>query len=300
MAAEGVDTSVRVSEYRASVLNQQDLDRRMCLAPTDILKWMQAARQDYPWIGPGYRQLSLVEPAMTRRMIVASQMVRTVAPGALAAAVDRAVTVRCEVGAIGKTSVEFRYKVFFDGELACTGCTNMINVAGPPGSLKPSPLPEALRGLASPQAEGEDRAMLQAGLRALPEAPPAGAYRCPLDIRFSDEDVNKHANHSAMARFFDDAKEQLLLDEAADPRLRQLAGQRMTAILVSYAAESRALDSCEVAVAAAADGTALDVWVTRLKAGRYGSAPGLIARGRIVLGGGQLDDYPGAQAASKL
>jgi len=297
LSQEQVDTKVRIREYRTASLNQQDLDRNFSLATTHIFKWMQAARMDLPWMGPGYRYLGWLEPQMPRRLLVGSQMIRTVRPGILSTAIDNEVRVSCEIGAIGKTSIEFRYQVFFGQSLAATGCTTMIVVGGTPGNLKPTPVPEAIRGLASAEGD-EDRKFLLASLDALPKAPSSGAYSLPVVVRYSDEDINKHANHSAMARFFEDAKETILADESADPVLRLLAGMELSAVMISYAAEARALDSCEVKVSSSEG--ALDMWVLRTSENRWGGKPGLIARGRVLVGGGTLQDSELLRTQSKM
>merc|ERR1719350_822339 len=214
-----------------------------------------------PWMGAGYRFLSLLEPRIPRRMLVASQILRMEHPGVLTEVVGREVTTSVEIGAIGRTSIEFRYRIFFGEDLACTGCTTMIVASGEPGHLKPSPVPEALRSLAKPDG-GEDREFLAEGLASLAKLPPAGAYAVPMTVRFSDEDYNKHANHSAMARFFEHAREAILADEAAPPELRAAAEQQLQAVLIHYQSETRALDAFEVAVVCSSDGV-LDMWAMR-------------------------------------
>lgn len=131
----------------------------------------------------------------------------------------------------------------------------------------------------------------------------SGAYSMPLIIRHSDEDLNKHANHSAYARFFEDAKEVLttnrrnsshdlaspcdcqrtqlrrsfykcnirgaqvlMLDtSAAAARLREVAIRYLSCIIIAYQAEARALDVCEIKIARAVNPavSALDVWIYR-------------------------------------
>lgn len=285
MSAQGqVDVTVREREYRVQALNQQDLDRNFSLATTHLFKWMQAARMDMPWMQPGYRGLSLVEPPAPRRMLVASQIVRLVQPGVLSEAAGAEVVISCEVGTVGRTSLEWRYRISFGDRLVATGLTTMIVTSGVPGSFKPSPVPEDLRKLAAP-GESKDRAMLTRSLAALPKDPPAGAYTYAFTVRFSDEDVNKHANHSALARHFEDAREVLLADEESPPALRAIARQQLADILITYDAESHARDRCEVRVASSAPDI-LDMWVVRLEAARPGAGAGLIGRGRLCCRGG--------------
>jgi len=284
MAAEtpSVDVTVRESSYKVQTLNQQDLDRNFCLATTNILKWMQAARMDFPWMQAGYTGLSKVEPPAPRRMLMASQMVRLERPGILSEAVGHEVLVQCEVGTIGKSSVEFRYQIFFDERLAGTAVCTMIVVSGTPGNFKPSPVPDPLRRLAATEVSADQTALTQS-LATISKQPVEGAYVYGFTIRYSDEDVNKHANHSATARFFDDAKETVAYDESADPALRAAARQQLQAIMVTYGAETRAGDQCEVRVTLAEPGV-LDLWVFRVAPNSWGGQAGVVSRGRLVCG----------------
>ena len=120
-------------------------------------------------------------------------MVKTLRPGILAEAVDEEVTTLCEVGSIGNTSIEFRYRILFGEREVATGCSLMICVGGTPGNLKPSPVPDDIRGLAA-EGGGEDKTFMQAALKECPAEAPDDAYTLPLMIRHSDEDLNKHAN----------------------------------------------------------------------------------------------------------
>lgn len=283
-----VDLTVTSTVYRVPALNQQDLDRNFALATTQLLKWMQAARMDFPWMQAGYRALGWLEPAMPRRLLVASQMVRMVQAGALTEAVDKEVVTSCTVGNIGRTTIEFRYRILFGRRLVATGTTTMIVVTGSPGNLKPSLVPDAIRAFAAAD-EGEDRRFLAESLAALPKEPPSDAYTVTLLIRFSDEDVNRHANHSALARFFEDAKESILANPAASPSLRAVAEQQLEAVLITYEEEARAQDVCEVKVASPGPGV-LDIWVQRLAPSKFGGRPGLIGRGRLLCGGGKMPD----------
>lgn len=67
---------------------------------------------------------------------------------------------------------------------------------------------------------------MQAALKECPTEASDGAYTLPLAIRHSDEDLNKHANHSAYARFFEDAKEVIMIDEDAPPALRAVSSSQ--------------------------------------------------------------------------
>lgn len=149
-----------------------------------------------PWLGAGYKNLNQLDPPLQRRLLVGSQMVRCVYPGILTEAVGNEVVTLCEVGSIGNTSIEFRYRIQFGDRQVATGCTLMICVQGTPGNLKPSPIPDDIRRMAAEDG-GEDKAFMQAVLNDCPREAPDDAYTMPLMIRHSDEDLNKHANHSA-------------------------------------------------------------------------------------------------------
>jgi hypothetical protein len=154
------------------------------------------ARMDMPWLGAGYKNLNQLNPPMERRLLVGSQMVRCARPGILTEAVENEVLTLCEVGSIGNTSIEFRYRILFGGRQVASGCALMICVGGTPGNLRPSPVPDDIRRLAAESA-GEDKAFMQATLKQCPADAPKDAYTIPMMIRHSDEDLNKHANHSA-------------------------------------------------------------------------------------------------------
>lgn len=293
-----VDTTVRVREYRVQALGQQDLDRNYALATTHLFKWMQAGRMAMPWLQPGYRALSWLDPPLPRRLVTASQIVRLIKPGVLADAVDNEVVTRCEIGTVGKTSIEFRYKFFFGERLIGYGNVTMICVSGTPGNFKPSPVPDVVRGLGSPEPD-ETRKLMADSLAALPKAPPEDAYITTVVVRYSDEDLNKHANHSTMARFFEDAKETIAADENAKPSVRMTAEQQLEAIIISYHAEIRATDELKVSVAASTPG-ALDVWVHRSSSKPSDVKPALVARGRMVCGGGRQLDAEALRMKSNL
>eukprot|EP00928_Gymnodinium_smaydae_P032597 TRINITY_DN23563_c0_g2_i1.p1 TRINITY_DN23563_c0_g2~~TRINITY_DN23563_c0_g2_i1.p1 ORF type:complete len:317 (+),score=64.57 TRINITY_DN23563_c0_g2_i1:59-1009(+) len=287
-ASYSFDIRKREEKYRVQALNQQDLDRNFCLAASSLFRWMQAARMDLPWMQAGYRAFCEVEPRTTRRLLVASQLLRLSRPGALAEAADKEVVTEVEVGDIGRTSLEFRYRVLLGGAQVASGCTVMITMASVPGRFATAPVPEDVRALASKE-QGADHKFLRDTLAAVPaQAPEATStavefHTTEVLVRYSDEDVNAHANHSAQARFFEDAKETIANDPAAPAALRAVASQHLEAIAVAYTAEVHAGDRLEVRVAAAAasETSALDVWTVRLR-----PKPGIVARGRLLCGGG--------------
>ena len=149
-----------------------------------------------PWLGAGYKNLNQLKPPTERRLLVGSQMVRCVRPGILTEAVGNKVVTLCEVGSIGNTSIEFRYRILFGDQQVASGCALMICVAGTPGDLKPSPIPDDIRRLAG-EGGGGDKEFMQAALKQCPAEAPEDSFTIPLMIRHSDEDLNKHANHSA-------------------------------------------------------------------------------------------------------
>lgn len=277
------DVTKRTHSYSIQTLNQQDVDRNFCLSTANLFKWMQAARMELPWVQSGYRAYCQVEPPSTRRFLVGSQMIKLAKPGMLANAVDNTVTIKLEIGDVGRTSVEFRYAMLFGRHQVATGTTIMISAVGEPGGLKPGPVPDDVRTLASPSRSDDGKFMREA-LGQLPRTASADAYSHSVVVRYSDEDINQHANHSACARFFEDAKEAAAQDESVPPALREAARQPLFSIAVSYMAETRALDELEVKVALCSHGE-LGLWINRLH-----PKPGAVARGFIIIGDSAVGD----------
>lgn len=287
------DVRKGTNDYTTGVMNQQDLDRNFGLATSHIFKWMQAARMDLPWVQPGYRTFSELEPKLTRRLLVGSQMIRLEAPGILVDAADNRVVTRVEIGDIGRTTIEFRYKIFFGSRQVGTGSVMMIAMAGTPGHFKPTPIPDDVKPLGGKEPSPDAKYMKDA-LASVPKQAPSDAYVTSVVVRYSDEDINKHANHSAQARFFEDAKEIVAADADADPALRAVASQPLEAILISYAAEARAMDELRVKITCSSSDS-LDVWVERVHPN-----PGLVARGRMVCKGGAVESADALRLRSKL
>lgn len=271
-SAYAFDVTEREHEYLVQRLNQQDLDRNLCVSTSSLFKWMQAARMELAWLQAGYKNLSHVEPQLPRRLLVASQGLRIIRPAALSEGLHRSVLTRVSIGKVGKTSMEFRYEIFFEADKVADGCTVMIFATGPPGSFTPTPVPEDLKALA---AEGLDASPAELS-RSVPDQVPANAYRTRASVRFSDEDLNKHANHSAQARFFEDAREELISDTQAPPELRRLASGHTEALAITYLSEAHALDELGIFLAPSKEPLALDVWVQRTQ-----PDPRLLAKGRI-------------------
>lgn len=232
-------------------VNQEDLDRNLALSNATLFKWFQSARMRLPWVGAGYTDFSKEEPAMMRRLVVKTQMVK-MEPGKRAEAPNKVVTSKVTVGNIGGTSIEFRYDVLFDGVKAGTGCVLMIAVGGVPGSLKPSPVPTRVKGLGDPENVQTFKPFMleMAGKVAKPKAGeplPASSndvFLHKVVVRHSDEDVNKHANHSAYARYFEDARE-ILIGQGKHPLAKEMVGDLDT-VIIEYGAEATADDVCEL------------------------------------------------------
>jgi hypothetical protein len=85
-------------------------------------------------------------------------------------------------------------------------------------------------------------------------------------------------------RFFEDAKEVLMVDDAAPPALRRVAERYLETIIIAYQAEARALDVCEIKVSTSTD-NCLDIWIYRTNTNSHGDEPRLVTRGRLVTGG---------------
>lgn len=203
------------------------------------------------------------------------------APGALAKAPDADVSILVSLGSVGRTTVEFRYRISFNGELVGTGCVLMVCVSGTPGNFKPSPIPERVRRLAPTDTYG-DRAFMQRGLQEVPkETPPpsSGSFTYSMVVRHSDEDTNKHANHAAYARFFEDARE---VAAVSDHLVGEIARSGdLNDMMIEYVSEVRAMDHCDVVLSPSkgAEGSgAIDVHVYRTN-----NKKGLLARGRMYM-----------------
>ncbi|CAJ1338828.1 unnamed protein product, partial [Effrenium voratum] len=194
--------------------------------------------------------------------------------GLLSNAQSKSVLTRVWLGKVGRTSMEFRYDIFFDSEKVAEASSVAIVVSPAAERFQPSPVPEDLRPLVTSSARGADPAEC---LRSIPDLPPSpDAYRVKAVVRFSDEDINKHANHSAQALFFEDAKEEMAADASAPPPLRRLAAQELRSLAIAYLAEAHAKD--ELTICLAPHGSSLDVWVQRER-----PAPKLLAKGRMYL-----------------
>jgi len=102
---------------------------------------------------------------------------------------------------------------------------------------------------------------------------PANRFEYRLQVRYSDEDMNKHANHSAYARFLEDAKQALAF--AADHPLSARAQRAICGLALEYRKESKALDTVLVCLSSR-HSNALDVHMYCTS----GETQGLILRGQ--------------------
>jgi acyl-CoA thioesterase FadM len=268
-------TKEQTASYVQPDLNQQDLDRDFRLSSAAIFKWMQAGRMSLPWVGPGYAKLSTEDPPLNRRLVVRAQMV-LMDPGALDAAATHDVVTHCDLGVIGKSSIELKYRVNYGSQQMGTAVVNMVNVGGVPGALKSSPVPERVRSLAAAE-ESSDRQLMMSILKDMPKDGPADSFVYKTKIRYTDEDINKHANHASYARFFDDAKWSLALDNTSH-KLSAVASRPLVGMVIEYAKEARANDEIDVMISSR-DGGSLDVHLYRTNT----DAPGLLVRGHILL-----------------
>ena len=150
------------------------------------------------------------------------------------------------------------------------------NTFGQVGAFKPDRAPDSVRSVA-PKEVHADRAFLNDLSSSLPKEPPAGAFIYPMVVRHSDEDINRHANHSKYGTFFEDAKNSLA--ESKHP-LAGVAARDLTTISVEYNKEARAGELCEIHVSQS-DGRPdeLDFHMIRVS----GGAEGIITRGKAVV-----------------
>jgi acyl-CoA thioesterase FadM len=201
-------------------------------------------------------------------------------PGALDGAATHDVVTHCDLGVVGKSSIEFKYRINYGNQQMGTGIVNMVNVGGVPGALKSSPVPDRVRGLAAAE-ESSDRKLMMSVLNEMPKDGPAESFVYNTKIRFTDEDVNKHANHASYARFFEDAKWSLRHEMALDNeghKLSAIASRPLVGMVIEYAKEARANDEIEVKLSSR-DGASLDVHLYRTNT----DAPGLLVRGHLLL-----------------
>lgn len=296
-----------VSQYRPTTIGQQDLNRHLSLPPWLVAKWMQAARM--PFYRPSQTRKG---PEQTRAphgdgepqdvqplVVVGSQVLRLARPGALSEALDKDALVTCEVGAVGRSTVDLHYRVLLGDDLAATGTTVLVRTAR---SRAAGDAPGPVREAACAEGDRSDAELLKM-LRAQPRQPPAvDVLRVPMTVRYSDEDVNRHANHSTLVRFFEDAREIVLADTATPMQLRGPLALALRGITVAYAAELHAGDMCEVCLRASTSPCGpVDVWVDRVASPTKGAPLGVAGRGQMCFFDGTPEPvWRGAKPSSRL
>eukprot|EP00040_Diaphanoeca_grandis_P006180 m.36276 g.36276 ORF g.36276 m.36276 type:complete len:277 (+) comp17322_c0_seq3:266-1096(+) len=243
------------------IVGAVDLDRNMRLSLSHLFRWMQTCRMTLPWIGPNYENFNKELPTMRRRLVVKTQMIR-LKPATSMSVVEKKIEVKMDVGSVGNTSLEFRYTIFVNGENAGTGLVVSVCVGGEEGNLKPSILPDRIKAL-SATTVSQDRKFLRDSIDLIKEpTADVNSFSYSFTVRFSDEDVNKHVNHSKYALFVEDARQALVL--SGHP-LAGVAEQHLDTIIIEYAAEARVGDRCKVWLTCT-DGHALDFHIYRLHA----------------------------------
>lgn len=291
-SGEQAGVSEQRSAYVFPGVNQEDLSRNFSLPAGTIFKWFQSARMRLPWVGAGYSKLSAEEPPANRRLLVKLQAFR-MEPGALDSAAEQVVSSVVSVGAVGGTSIEFRYQVLYGDRVVGDGVVLMVCVEGEPGKMKPAPVPARIKALAASdgnRAGLTDKAFAIAELKRVPRSPPARgdmSFAYDLIVRYSDEDVNKHANHSAYARFCEDALETLRAScDHPLCRLLDLAGgygqKRLAGVLLEYAAEGRVGDALQVCLSRSSDAPSVTEAIVDVHILRDTQ---LLVRGQLVLRG---------------
>eukprot|EP00755_Sulcionema_specki_P028301 Sspe_Gene.89591::Locus_61340_Transcript_2_2_Confidence_0.667_Length_1880::g.89591::m.89591 len=90
-------------------INQDELDRDGRISFSTFFKWMQSARMALPWLGCKYVNLASADPAIVdRRLFAVSQFLSLTADVQYAGAT---VAVECRIGKVGKSSIQFVYRL---------------------------------------------------------------------------------------------------------------------------------------------------------------------------------------------
>jgi acyl-CoA thioesterase FadM len=291
--------SARMSTYSYDVgeVNQEGLDRDLELPPSTLFRLFQSARMRLPWIGAAYEGFRAEQPVdPLRRLVVKSQGLLLTDTGLVTSPLRRTVRTAVRLAEVGKTSVELLYDVFFGDVLVARGCAVMVSVTGPPGGLRPTQVPRRVADLvmttASPSLPSSPGAVHRLATKAelalalqhmsVPKTPaaPAGAalpssepltFETTFVVRFSDEDANKHANHTFLIRLVEDTlaiarataalgsggggggkgdEEEEEEEEAAAGGLSKFATySKLAGIAMEYLREAHAMDVVRVRVA---------------------------------------------------
>ena len=237
--------------YDIGEVNQEGLDRNLELPCSTLFKLFQSARMRLPWIGAAYEDFRNEQPEDPhRRLVVKSQGLSLTEAGICTTPLHKSVRTKVLLADVGTTSIEFRYHVYYDNILVARGCAVMVSVTGPPGSLKPTPVPRRVADLA-PSARASSylmaskpslRNVLQPLSNIRPDFNPL-TFETTFVVRFSDEDANKHANHTFLIRLVEDT---LACARATKGEVSALAKffiyNTLRGIAMTYMHEAHAMD----------------------------------------------------------
>eukprot|EP00750_Incisomonas_marina_P007388 INCI14900.1.p1 GENE.INCI14900.1~~INCI14900.1.p1 ORF type:complete len:325 (+),score=39.34 INCI14900.1:103-1077(+) len=245
--------------YETGEVNQEGLDRNLELPCSTLFKLFQSARMRLPWIGAAYEAFRAESPEdPARRLVVKSQGLMLTDAALVTSPLHRAVRTAVQLAEVGKTSIEFRYNVYFDNILVARGCAVMVSVTGPAGALQPTPVPRRIADMARTALPSQylfaNKADLRRALAPAPApafAPSAGdpplTFETTFVVRFSDEDANKHANHTFLIRLVEDT---LACAHATQGKVAALAKffiyNKLAGVAMEYLHEARAMDVVRV------------------------------------------------------
>jgi acyl-CoA thioesterase FadM len=256
--------------YDIGEVNQEALDRNLELPPSTLFRLFQSARMRLPWVGAAYDAFRLEEPPdAQRRLVVRSQGLSLTDAGLATSPLHRAVRTQVFLCEVGRTSMELCYSTFFDDILVAKGCVVMVSVTGPPGAIKSAPVPRRVVDMAPgtpPWTHAlASRAGLQAALAKAREGSTAtgsggggaGAgdggggdradFEATFTVRFSDEDVNQHANHTFVIRLVEDALACAHATAKSAPSLAKFSKRtKLCGIAMEYMQEAHAMDVVQV------------------------------------------------------
>lgn len=236
-------------------VNQEGLDRNLELPCSALFKLFQSARMRLPWIGAAYENFQTESPAdPLRRLVVKSQGISLTEAALVTSPLHRAVRTNVTLGEVGRTSIEFRYCVYYDNILVARGCAIMVSVTGAPGFLKPTPVPSRVAELAPTV---HDTSYSLASKRALklaisqdqisPTTVDSLTFETTFAVRFSDEDANKHANHTFIIRLVEDTLASARASRGVIAALSKFfIFNKLINVAMEYVNEARAMDIVRV------------------------------------------------------
>ena len=169
---------------------------------------------------------------------------------ALAHVAGKCLTITAEMGAIGRSSLEFLINVSCDDVSIGKGSITMVSVAGQIGEFKPSPVPPDVKNFADPARSDVlgMRAQSRASLAEMAEGLEGrqADFTHTVHVRYSDEDVNMHVNHASYVRFMEDARCALM---ASNHELANLVRKwNVRSITIEYVSEAHAGDTCTLSI----------------------------------------------------